>query len=149
MRLIGLFAVLVPGLVALDPPVVMAQGNEPIPLPDVVAAWKKAGADVGWVDREELAHYMGFRIGAQGKTGEIPVFWFKAWNWKPGTIAKLPPVAFGLDFHDNRIGDLELKQLAALKNLQWLDLSSTNVSTAGLKSLAALNNLQYLGLVAC
>jgi internalin A len=44
------------------------------------------------------------------------------------------------------ITDAGLKELAGLKNLQWLDLSSTKITDAGLKELAALKNLQTLDL---
>jgi hypothetical protein len=43
-----------------------------------------------------------------------------------------------------KVSDVGLKELAGLKNLKALYLSTTQVSDAGLKELAALKNLQVL-----
>jgi internalin A len=45
-----------------------------------------------------------------------------------------------------KITDAGLKELAALKNLQWLEPGGTKITDAGLKELAGLKNLQWLNL---
>jgi MYXO-CTERM domain-containing protein len=51
-----------------------------------------------------------------------------------------------LDLSGTKVTDVELKDLAELKNVQLLDLSHTPVTDAGLKDLAGLENLQSLDL---
>jgi Leucine-rich repeat (LRR) protein len=52
-----------------------------------------------------------------------------------------------VDLHDNpKVTDAGLKELARLKQLQWLHLYQTKVTDAGLKELAALKNLHTLDL---
>jgi len=44
------------------------QDNPPIPLPaEVVAAWQKAGGEVGWIGRNEFGS-LAFRLGDKGET---------------------------------------------------------------------------------
>ena len=110
-------------------------GPKPLP-PEIVKAWTDAGARVGWMDR-----FMHFHEG-QGEKGEAPAFRFDGWT--AGIVAKLPSpqAAFGLDLNSSRVTDAQLKELAALKNLQSLNLFCTNVTDAGLKELAGLKRLQ-------
>jgi internalin A len=111
---------------------------------ELVAEWKKAGAKVGWMsDKVDLYNFHAF---AEGKKGELPGFILSV--WKSGVVAKLPQpqMAFGLDLWYANVTDVDLKELAALRSLQMLNLDSTKVTDAGLKDLAALNNLQYLNL---
>src|SRR5437868_8704007 len=63
--------------------------------PEVVAAWKKAGAEVGWMAPQPYG-LLWFDGGAQGAPGELPAF--RLPQWKAGDVAKLPAPegAFGL-----------------------------------------------------
>jgi hypothetical protein len=131
----------------------------PKPLPqEIVDAWKKAGAEVGWMRAIPDIHnqgkrwwpfrslYLQFRIGGEGEPGEWPAFRFII--WKPGVLASLPPppAPFGLDLSLTLVRDAGLKELAGLKQLRILDLWGTRVTDAGLKELAGLKQLQVLNL---
>jgi hypothetical protein len=121
-----------------------AQQESALPLPaELVAAWKEAGANVGWMatKRNGLPE---FREGIEGKPGEVPAFQFKTWT--DGVVNKLPQpqCAFGLSLWHTQVTDAGLKEFAGLKWLQTLDLGSTQVTDAGLRELVALMGLQTL-----
>lgn len=61
-------------------------------------------------------------------------------------LAKLPAGTQKLNLEATEVGDLGLKHLARLKQLQELNLSYTTVTDAGLATLAALPNLKVLRL---
>jgi hypothetical protein len=109
---------------------------KPLP-PEVVRAWEKAGAEVGWMGSVE-AGVLRFRAGDEGKAGEVPGFRFV---WKAGVLPKLAPPAapFGLDIGlAFKVKDADLKELAALKHLQMLSLShASKVTDAGVKEPAS------------
>jgi hypothetical protein len=121
-----------------------AKKNPPRPLPKkIVAAWKKAGAQVGWM-RVGKFNGIEFLPEKEGVAGDLPALKFS--RWKAGVLARLPgPAApFGLDLSRTQLTDAGLKQLARFKYLQALDLVFTQVTDAGLKHLAGLKKLQYL-----
>ena len=139
-----------------------AKTEAPKPLPEnIVAAWKEAGAEVGWM-RVDPTWVPVFVQEQEGKPGDLPAFFFggvKAatpdghvffkFPLKEGQLAKLPApaTAFGLGLGHTQVTDAGLKELAELKNLQALDLSQNNLVTdAGLKELAGLKSLQKLTL---
>jgi hypothetical protein len=140
--------------------------------PEVIKAWRDAGADVGWtIDLPTkptggYGYWEPFR--KKDEPEAVPAFKFHP---EKGTLAKLPDpgVAFGLDLHcwSGTDADLEefvglkslqslniggamlikgpgLKKLAALKNLRGLYLFYSNVTDTGLKELSALKDLQAL-----
>jgi internalin A len=113
-------------------------------LADIVAAWQKAGAEVGWLELDAFGR-LEFHPGSKGQEGEVPAF--KLADWKEG-LSKLPrpPGGFGLSFRARTVTDAGLKELAGFPTLQALDLRSTGVTDAGLKELAGLNSLQALDL---
>ena len=116
------------------------------PLPAAVrAAWERAGAVVGWMDREETG--LNFRAG-EGKVGELPAFSFEWGQWQAGVIARLPAPrqGFGLDLGGARVTDAGLKELAALEQLRLLDLRGGRMTDAGLKELSGFQRLQALDL---
>ncbi len=119
--------------------------NQPLP-GELVAAWTKAGATVGWMKVEP--GWVLFQERVEGKPGGVPAFKFR--EWTGGVMGKLPPPqqAFGLELNSRPVRDTDLKELAALKELQVLNLFFTPVTGAGLKELAGLKRLQYLGLAA-
>jgi len=98
------------------------KGPEPLP-DDVVKAWKKAGAEVGWMGRHR--RYARTAVPA-----------FSVRDWRGGVLAKLPAPAtpFGLSF-SGTVTDVGMKELAALKNLTWLYLDRTKVKAKGLEEL--------------
>jgi hypothetical protein len=142
--------------------------------PKVAAAWRDAGAVLGWMkdlppQADGYAFWGPWRD--KGEPGAVPAFRYHP--DKKGTLARLPDpgVAFGLDthccamnaeelkelagltsLHSLNLGggllvtDKGLKQLAPLRNLHALYLFYTNVTDAGLKELAGLNHLQALDL---
>jgi hypothetical protein len=113
--------------------------------PELVAAWQKAGARVGWMRVSEFGTPMFLRDEA-GKAGDVPAFQFRP--WKRGVLANLlaPGVPFGLDLQDvsiiTGVTNAGLKELAGLKSVHTLSLGGTRVTDAGLKELAGLQNLQ-------
>jgi hypothetical protein len=57
-------------------PPAVAQGQ---PLPrELVAAWREAGARVGWMKTEQGR--LEFRRGVEGQRGEVPAFVFGKWT---------------------------------------------------------------------
>ncbi len=120
--------------------------HAPKPLPaQIVAAWKKAGAEVGWVSVESSS-WITFLSEKQGVAGAIPAFRFS--SWKAGVFAALPapPAAFSLDLSLTRVTDAGMRELAGLNGLQDLRLALTQVTDAGLKELAGLKSMQALDL---
>ena len=114
---------------------------------EVVRAWKEAGAEVGWLETNQLG-YLSFRSQQpQGELADrVPAFRFIV-RWEDN-VPKLPDpgTPFGLDLSLTGVTDAVLKELAGLKGLQTLDLSGTWVTDAGLKDLAGLKGLQTLHL---
>jgi hypothetical protein len=107
----------------------------PKPLPGaIVAAWKKAGAQPGWM-RVARVGVSRFRPQEEGMAGDLPALRFS--RWRAGVLAALPAPAgaFGLGLVGTRVTDAGLKELARLKRLQALDLGRTKVTDAGLKEL--------------
>ena len=90
---------------------------------ELVAAWEKAGARVGWMADDQFGCPRP-REGAEGKKGEVPAFRF--WKWKAGVMAQLPQpqTAFGLYLTETQVTDAGLKELSGLKSLQSLDLAA-------------------------
>ena len=108
---------------------------------DVVSAWMKAGAQVGWLGHETFGHLM-FHDGTDGKAGEVPAFQFPA--WKAGVIGTLPVPqhSFGLSLIHTDMADAGLQELAGLKSLQSLNVAFTKVTDAGMKDLAGLTDAE-------
>lgn len=121
-----------------------AAQEKPRPLPaDVVAIWKKAGAEVGWMGENRFGISL-YQTEPNELTGIVPAF---VTSW-PADVAKLPDPAqpFGLNLIGAPVTDERLKELAGFKSLQALYLASTPVTDAGLKELAGLESLQTLNL---
>ena len=99
------------------------QKDPPKPLPpEIVKAWRDAGAVVGWMKVEND----GFVRFVQEKVEAGAISAFRFFRWKEGALAKLPDpgTAFGLDLQDTQVTDAGLKELAGLKSLRivvpWL-----------------------------
>src|SRR5947207_2901147 len=56
--------------------------------PELVAAWQKAGAKVGWMHVPTGFPTLVFLRDKAGTTWELPAFQLRA--WKEGVLAKLP-----------------------------------------------------------
>ena len=79
MRGIWIMA-LAASLVGVSPALVAQQQKSASPLPaEIVAAWEKAGARTGWMEPNKLG-FLVFRVGREGKEGEVPAFQFKVWQ---------------------------------------------------------------------
>jgi Leucine-rich repeat (LRR) protein len=116
------------------------------PLPEaIVAAWKKAGAEVCWIRVGKFGS-MRSLPEKEGVAYDLPALRFSA--WKAGVLATLPAPeeAFALFLNGTHVTDAGLKELAGLKGLKTLSLRGTHVTDAGLKELAGLKNLQWLNL---
>jgi hypothetical protein len=110
----------------------------------VVAGWRKAGAEIGWMtpDGEYRSDY---------QPGAIPAF--KFFRKPRETWDKLPVVGqpFGLVMPESDTRDTDLKGVSALKQLHILDLTGfkeigIGVTDRGLKELASLRQLRMLSL---
>jgi hypothetical protein len=55
--------------------------------PEVVAAWEKAGAQVGWMGTERH-RCLVFRSSEDAKERDVPAFRFE--KWKEGMLSTLP-----------------------------------------------------------
>jgi hypothetical protein len=129
--------------------------DAPRPLPpEVVKAWRDAGAEVGWMkdgppgplDKRFWGYWDPFR--KKGGAGAVPAFDFHP---REGVLAKLPDpgVAFGLDARCGLMEEAVLKELARFKSLQSLNLGGVrDLTDARMKEVARLENLQGLYLFA-
>jgi Leucine-rich repeat (LRR) protein len=127
-----------------QPKTVAERKEKPLPA-EVRAAWEKAGAEAGWMAPYPFG--WGFRTGSgEGEADEIPPFHWR--RWQAGMVAKLPApdVRFGLYLNGTQVTDVDLKELAGLKQLQALNLGFTKTTDAGLKELAGLKQLKALNL---
>jgi hypothetical protein len=79
MHLGGWMLALGASIVGVGP--ALAQHDKPArPLPaEIVAAWEKAGAQRGWMTPHMLDVPV-FRVGGEGKDGEVPAFQFMQWH---------------------------------------------------------------------
>src|SRR5437867_3782592 len=91
---------------------------------DLVAAWKKEGAQVGWMGIGEF-EALTFETRQNGKIGEVPAFKFDVWKSKVLDTLPAPDKEFGLCLGDTKVTDAGLKELSALKTLHSLDLGFT------------------------
>jgi hypothetical protein len=111
---------------------------------EIVAAWTKAGAKVGWLRPKRGV--LRFVTEEPAEAGDLLAFKFD--RWTDGLLARLPvpAVPFGLDLSNTEVTDAGLGELARLSGLQALSLSWTKVTDAGLGELARLSGLQALSL---
>ena len=114
---------------------------KPLP-PEIVKAWKGAGASVGWMKLDTMGL---MNEDENGAPGTVPAFRFRL-ELKQGVVANLTPpeTAFGLFFSGTLVTDALLKDLSGLKNLRALNLNSTPATDAMLKDLAGLEGLEAL-----
>ncbi len=129
------------------------EAPKPLP-PEVVQAWRDAGANVGWMNMNLHLNRPIFEAegdhrnpsGWWDRTNAMPVFQFS--EWEEGVLVKLPDpgAPFGLCLNLTKMTDAGLKELAGLKNLQALYLAKTPVTDAGLKEFAGRKSLQTLDL---
>jgi internalin A len=132
---------------ALAGPAQADEGKAGPPLPEEVvrAAWKRVGASLGWMAQDRLGRLVFQERPGKGTTGKLPAIQWR--GWRAGVVGKLPlGRPFGLDLSDSVVHDAGLNELAALKQLHWLNLTRTKVTDAGLKELAALKELRALDL---
>ncbi len=106
-------------------------------------AWKKAGAQVGWLGTNVLG-LPEFRTRPDGLSKLVPAFRFGKLPEKLAANLPDPALPFGLDLL--QVTNAGLKELAGLKSLHTLNLSSTKVTDVGLKELAGLKSLHTLNL---
>ena len=119
------------------------------PAPEVIAAWKEAGAEFGWVSQidEATSGKPGGLLLWPPKepvAGDVPAFRFKVVPTKKLDTLPRPAVPFGLSLFGNFVTDSALEELAGLEQLRTLNLWNAQVSDAGLKELAGLAQLQSL-----
>jgi hypothetical protein len=120
------------GRESLSAPLPANARRQPLPR-ELVAAWREAGATVGWMKADQ--GWLRFREGVEGKQGEVPVFWFR--KWTGGVVGQLPQPqrAFGLALRGPQVTDAGLEELAGLKALQTLLLYRAKVTDAGAAEL--------------
>jgi hypothetical protein len=123
-------------------------GESYTPLPDdVVAAWTKAGGQIGTISMWGNANLVTEIGGTEphGREGEsVPAFVFH--EWEPGITGRLPQpqTPFGLCL--DRFTDDDLKDLACFQHLKKLALTFSPLTGVGFKDLGGLEELQSLSL---
>ena len=125
---------------------VAADVEAPKPLPaDIVAAWKKAGAEVGWMSVRQAQ--LGVDTEGKPPTGGIPGFRLVGAEHLNalGTLPS-PDVAFGLEVGRMPLRDVDLKKLARFKKLRGLLIWGTKITEAGPKELVAFEELRWLSI---
>ena len=116
-----------------------AGGDAPKPLPpEIVKAWRNAGADIGW--ETKMGRFV--RGEEKGEIGAVPAFLFSMWS--DGVLAKLPDPGMEFGLWIWGVTDEGLKELKKLERLQRLVLYRTAVTDAGMKELSSLKQLQML-----
>ena len=120
--------------------------HQPVqPAPQVIASWKKAGAQLGWVSQGIDLVFDGWWPREKPRAGDLPTFFFG--RFATGELDGLPApeIPFGLSLFGSAT-DADLKALARLPQLQSLQLTGAEVTDAGLKQLAGLTQLRSLDL---
>jgi hypothetical protein len=74
-------------------PALGQEKTKPLPA-EIVAAWQKAGAEVGWMGPTQFG-LLDFRPGDGGKVGEVATF--RIVPWQPGVLGGLPQPEQPLD----------------------------------------------------
>lgn len=119
----------------------------PTPLPrQIVIAWEKAGAEVGWCEAPSPYFLPFHRASKTPEPGWLPAFDINQWHESALSGLPAPETPFGLDLSRTELTDSGLEQLAGMKQLAVLKLGQTGVHDAGLKHLAAMEKLVYLDL---
>src|SRR5262249_36077846 len=135
--------------------------DAPRPLPpEIVKAWTDAGVKVGWMRMSKFEYDfeygdVGFIRDDAAPPGELLAFRYgtpscvplaKQPPWRAGGLARPtePGARVALEMWATPVKDAGLKELAAFKSMQMLNLAVTLVSDAGMKELAGLKNLQSL-----
>lgn len=109
------------------------------PSNETIAAWKKAGAEFGWMrDDPSLA----FVRGPEGGLNDLPAFQFSG---PPIGIEALPTGDSPLGLSLREVDPTILRSVAKLGNIAFLDLSRSSLSAADASLLAGLK-LQRLRL---
>src|SRR5690349_9153915 len=79
--------------------------NLPQPLPgNILAAWKKAGARVGWMRANEFG-FIEFLPKNEGIAGDLPAMSLSLWNPRLMRTLPAPAVAFGLSLAGTEVTD--------------------------------------------
>ena len=116
----------------------------PLP-PDVEAAWRKAGAKIGWMAWDDLAGDSVFREKSEeGRAGQLPAFVFN--TIEPGVLSKLPAPQAPFGLYLGLVAgstNAVLVELPRFRNLQGLRLLYANnlhplVGLGQIKQLKAL-----------
>jgi Leucine-rich repeat (LRR) protein len=117
-------------------------GARPIPR-DIVQAWKKGGAGSGWMGVGSSGS-LTFRISTSGMTDVMPGLTFPA--WKEGVVPQLPDpgIPFALSLNGQKLTDAGLKELERFDDLKSLALYNTDLGDGQMKLLARLTSLEYL-----
>jgi len=112
----------------------------------VMDAWKKAGAEIGWMNATiEFGNQMFYGAG-QRQNADLVAFRIAD---TPAIILKnlpQPAFPFGLSLRGAKITDADLQALAPLKHLQALQLAETKVTDAGIKEFIGMPQLRTLSL---
>ena len=110
-----------------------------------LAAWRKAGAKLGWLGiNEELK--MEFAEQPERLKNAVPAFEYTGDVREVTHGQAAPGIPFGLNIKNKMVRNVKLPDLARLTDLQSLGLNSTLMAYEGMKDLAPLINLQSLDL---
>jgi internalin A len=111
----------------------------------VVEAWKKAGAQVGWLAHDVAESSPLFTPERPKNPQAVQAFRLvDAMTLQKVKDLPAPAVPFGLDFSSVMATDADMKAIAGFTKLHTLDLFSTTITDDGLKELAKLEHLHAL-----
>ena len=114
--------------------------------PDVIAAWEKAGATLGWMGVDRWGR-LAFRDDPEERQpDDLPAF--QVHDWARGVVEKLPSpqVPFALSLEGLSLNGDDLRELTFHRRVQALDLANTLVGHVGLGWLLELAQIRMLDL---
>jgi hypothetical protein len=112
----------------------------------VIEAWKKAGAEVGWMSATAEFGNQLLYGPRQRQKGDLAAFRIADVHLAGLKALPQPDFPFGLSIRSSKVTDGTLAELAAFKQLQALHLAETKITDGGLKELASFKQLQTLSL---
>jgi hypothetical protein len=107
--------------------------SAPVPIPKkidldpaVAKAWHKAGAHLGWWERDEFG-YRPFSETRPKDGTALPAFFCSEFD--AGVIARLPApsVPFALDLSNSKLTDAGLRELHGFDKLRWWSYSANSL----------------------
>ena len=125
---------------------------------EVAAAWIKAGAEIGWIDPNQLGLFHGAKYFApyqvnQVKSHFIPAFAFKRLDsnlklkehdWTLIINLPRPKVEFSIVFFVQDLPESAIESLAKFQTLSGLEIYPADITNQHVNQIAKLEKLKFL-----